>query len=170
MQLIATVCCTLFQLTEQFFRNGAQAVICQRTEHDHFIQTACQFWPEPLFRFLNGLRRLLFKYGFTARSKAQRSALTRQKARAKVGCEQHDGVAEIRFSSHGIGELPILQDLQQDVLDIRVGFFDLIKQDHAVWAAAHGLGKLPALIMAQIARRGTQQPGSGVPDIPTCQT
>ena len=105
MQLIATACCTLFQLAEQFFRNGAQAVICQRTEHDHFIQTACQFWPEPLFRFLNGLRRLLFKYGFTARSKAQRSALTRQKARAKVGCEQHDGIAEIRFSPHGIGEL-----------------------------------------------------------------
>ena len=162
MQLIAAACCTLFQLAEQFFRNGAQAVIRQRTEHDHFIQTACQFWAEPLFRFLNGLRRLLFKHGFTARCKAQRSTLARQKARAKVGREQHDGIAEIRFTPHGIGELPILQDLQQDVLDIRVGFFDLIKQDHAVGAAAHSLGKLPALIMAQIARRGTQQPGSGV--------
>ena len=40
--------------------------------------------------------------------------------------------------------------------------FDLIKQHHTVRAAAHGFGQLSALVMAQITRRRTQQPGSGV--------
>ena len=63
---------------------------------------------------------------------------------------------------HGIGQLAVLQDLQQDILDIRVRLFDLVKQHHAVRAAAHGLGQLPALVMAKVARRRTQQPGGGV--------
>ena len=61
-----------------------QAVVGQRTEYDHLVQTACQLWPEPLFCLLNGLRRLLFKHGFAARCKAQRRALTRQKTCAEV--------------------------------------------------------------------------------------
>ena len=40
--------------------------------------------------------------------------------------------------------------------------FDLVKQHHAVRAAAHGLGQLTALVMAEVARRRTQQPGGGV--------
>ena len=41
-------------------------------------------------------------------------------------------------------------------------FFDLVKQHHAVRAAAHGLGQLTALVVAKVARRRTQQPGGGV--------
>ena len=40
--------------------------------------------------------------------------------------------------------------------------FDLVKQHHAVRAAAHGFGQLPALVMTEVARRRTQQPGGGV--------
>ena len=32
----------------------------------------------------------------------------------------------------GVGELTVLQDLQQNVLDVRVCLFDLVKQYHAV--------------------------------------
>ena len=58
--------------------------------------------------------------------------------------------------------LTVLQDLQQNVLDVRMCLFDLVKQYHTVGAAAHGLGELAAFVMTQIARRCPQQAGSGV--------
>ena len=161
-QLIPAVGRPLFQLAQQLFGDGTQAVLGQRAEDDQLIQPPDQLRPEPLFRLFNGLCRLLFEHGLAARRKAQRRVLPRQKARAQIGRQQHDGVAEIRLAAHGIGELAILQNLQQDVLDVRVCLFDLVKQHDAVRTAADGLGQLPALIVAKIARRRTQQPGRGV--------
>ena len=84
VQLVAAASGALLQLAQHFFGNGAQTVVGQRTEYDHLVQTACQLWPEPLFCFLNGLHRLLFKHGLAARRKTQRRALTRQKTCAEV--------------------------------------------------------------------------------------
>ena len=139
-QLIPAVGRPLFQLAQQLFGDGTQAVLGQRAEDDQLIQPPDQLRPEPLFRLFNGLRRLLFEHSLAARRKAQRRVLPRQKARAQIGRQQHDGVAEIRLAAHGIGELAILQNLQQDVLDVRVCLFDLVKQHDAVRAAADGLG------------------------------
>ena len=161
-QPVAAASSALLQLAEHFFCNGAEVFLPQRTEHDHFIQPPEQLWAEPLFCFLHSLRGLLFKHGFCPGGKAQRRVLPCQKPCAQVGSKQHDGVAEIRLAPHGIGQLTVLQNLQQDILDIRVCLFDLVKQHHAVRAAAHSLGQLPALIVAEVARRRAQQPGSGV--------
>ena len=162
VQLVAAAGRPRFQLAKQFFGDGAQAFLCQRAEHDHFVQTAHELWPEPLFRFFDGLRRLLFKHSLAARRKAQRSALPRQEARTEVRGEQHDGVAEIGLAAHGIGELPIFQNLQKDVLDIRMRLLDLVKQYDTVGAAAYRFGQLAALIVAEIARRSPQQAGGSV--------
>ena len=43
-----------------------------------------------------------------------------------------------------------------------MGLFDLVEEDDAVGAAADGLGELTALVVAQIARRRTQQTGHRV--------
>ena len=53
----------------------------------------------------------------------------------------------------------ILQDLQQQILNVAVCLFNLVKQHHAVWAAAHGLGQLAALLVADIARRRAHAAG-----------
>ena len=139
-----------------------QAVLGKGTEHDELIQPPHQLGPEPLLGFLNGLGRLLLEHGFAARCKAQRGALPGQKACPQVGGEQDDGIAEIGLAAHGIGELAVLQDLQQDILDIRVGLFNLVKEHHAVRAAADGFGELTALIVAKVARGRAQQAGRGV--------
>ena len=41
-------------------------------------------------------------------------------------------------------------------------FFNLVKQHHAVGAAAHGLGQLAAFLVADIAGRRAQQAGNSV--------
>ena len=56
----------------------------------------------------------------------------------------------------------LIPQLQQDILDIRVCLFDLIKQHDAVGASADSLGQLSAFVVAKIPRRCAQQAGHGV--------
>ena len=51
--------------------------------------------------------------------------------------------------------------MQQDVEDVRVRLFDLVEQHHAVRLAAHSLGELAALVIADVSRRGTNETRDG---------
>jgi hypothetical protein len=44
-----------------------------------------------------------------------------------------------------------------------VGLLDFIEQDHGVRVAPHSFGELPGFAVADIARRGSDQPAHGVP-------
>ena len=74
----------------------------------------------------------------------------------------HDRVAEVDRAPLGVGQPAVLQDLQQDVEDVRVRLLDLVEQQHAVRLAAHGLGELAALVVADVAGRRADEPRHGV--------
>ena len=57
-----------------------------------------------------------------------------------------------------VGEGGVIHHLQQDVVDVFMGLFDLVEQDDAVWMRAHGIDELPALFEADVARRRADQP------------
>ena len=57
-----------------------------------------------------------------------------------------------------VGQATVLQDLQQRVEDVRVGLLDLVEQDDGERLAAHLLGELAALLVADVAGRGAEQP------------
>ncbi len=65
----------------------------------------------------------------------------------------HDRVAEVHRAALRVGQAPVLQDLQEDVEDVRVRLLDLVEQEHAVRLAPHGLGELAALVVADVAGR-----------------
>ncbi len=56
----------------------------------------------------------------------------------------------------------MVHDLEQDVVDVRMGFLDLVEQQHGVRRAADGVGEHSALVEADIAGRRADQPGDGV--------
>ena len=127
-ELVAAAGRTLFQLAQQLFGDGAEALLLQRAEDDELIQTAHQLRPEPLLRLGNGGFRLLFKGSFASRPEAQRCALPGEESCAEVGGQQDDGIAEIRLAAHGVGQLAVLEHLQEHILNIRVRLFDLVKE------------------------------------------
>ena len=51
----------------------------------------------------------------------------------------------------GIAEPSLIQDLQQQIHNLRMRLFDLIKQHHRIGAAAHLFGQLACLIVSHIA-------------------
>ena len=78
---------------------------------------------------------------------------------------RHDDhrVLEIYRPAVPVGQPAFIQQLQQRVKHLGVGLFDLVEQHHAVRPPPHRLGQLAALFVADIARRGAQQPRHGVP-------
>jgi hypothetical protein len=82
---------------------------------------------------------------------------------ADVGGHDHDRVAEVDGTSLRVGQAPVVEQLQQCVEHVRVGLLHLVEQHHAVRLAAYRLGQLTALVVADVAGRGADEPGDGVP-------
>ena len=62
----------------------------------------------------------------------------------------------------GVGDLSVVQNLQQHIQHIRVGLFNFVEQHHGIGLAADLLRQLARLIVAHIARRGAHNAGNGV--------
>ena len=77
------------------------------------------------------------------------------------GHDQHD-IAEIDRAAVVIGQLAVIHHLQQDVIDIRVGFFDLIKQQHTMGVLIDAVSEHATLVKPDISRRGANQAGNGM--------
>ena len=74
-------------------------------------------------------------------------------SRTYVTRQHDDRVAEINAVSLTVGQTTFVQDLQQDVEDIRMGLLDLVKEDDRVGPAAYGFGQLAAVLVRYVARR-----------------
>ena len=74
--------------------------------------------------------------------------------RADVRGHDDDGVAEVDRAALGIGQAAVVEDLQQHVEDVGVRLLDLVEEHDRVRLAAHGLGQLAALLVADVAGRG----------------
>src|SRR5580704_11092965 len=90
-----------------------------------------------------------------------------------VGCIQYklatdvtghddDRVFEIDGPTLTIRDPAIIQDLEQNIEDIRVRFFDLIKKHNAVGFAADGFAQLAAFLVPYITGRSADQASYGV--------
>ena len=69
---------------------------------------------------------------------------------------------EVDRAALAVGQPPVVHHLQQHVEDVGVGLLDLVEQDDRVRPAAHGLGQLAALVVADVAGRRADQAADGV--------
>ena len=82
--------------------------------------------------------------------------------RAEVRGHDDDRVLEVHRAPLGVGQAAVVEQLEQDVEDVVVRLLDLVEEEDGVRLAAHRLGELPALLVADVARRGADEPGDGV--------
>ena len=62
-----------------------------------------------------------------------------------------------------VGDPAVVEHLQQRVEDVGVGLLDLVEEHHGVRLAAHRLGELAALVVADVPGGRTDQPADRVP-------
>ena len=132
-------------------------------EDDDLVDPVEQLGPEDLLQLAHhaALHLLVGEARLVADGEAEAGVL-RDLGRADVRGHDHDRVPEVDVAALGVGQLPLLQDLQEDVEHVRMRLLDLVEQDHRVRLAAHGLGELAALVVADVARRRADEPGHGV--------
>jgi hypothetical protein len=124
------------------------------TEDHDLVNTVQELRPEVLLQLIGdlGLHLLVAALGVTALTEAQRDAL-RDIAGTEVGGHHDHRVLEVDLPALCVGQPTLVKDLQQRVEDVRVSLFDLVEQHNAERLAAHLLGELAALFVADIARR-----------------
>ena len=79
-----------------------------------------------------------------------------------VAGHDDDGVFEVDGSAVAVGESAVVEDLEQDVEDVGVSFFDFVEQDDAVGASSDGFGESASFFVADVAGRGADHAGDAV--------
>mmetsp|Transcript_8552 Transcript_8552/g.24136 ORF Transcript_8552/g.24136 Transcript_8552/m.24136 type:complete len:532 (-) Transcript_8552:1313-2908(-) len=87
---------------------------------------------------------------------------TEQVLRPEVARHHDDRVAKVHGAALGVGQAAVVQHLEEDIEHVLVGLLNLVEEDHAVGAAAHGLRELPAALVADVAGRSANEPGHRV--------
>ena len=83
-------------------------------------------------------------------------------SRTEVGGQDDDGVLEVHLAALTVGQVAVIEHLQQRVEDVRMSLFDLVEQHHGERLAAHLFGELAALLVADVSRRRAEEPRSRV--------
>ncbi len=79
-----------------------------------------------------------------------------------IGGHDDHGVLEVDRPPVAVGQAPVVQDLEQEVEDFRMGLLDLVEEDHAVGATPHRLSQLATFLVTHIAGRRTNHTGHRV--------
>ena len=79
------------------------------------------------------------------------------KGASHVAGHYYNGVLEVYHATFVVGKSSVIENLQQDVEYIGVGFLNLVEQHYGVGLASDGFGQLSALVVSYISRRGTYE-------------
>ena len=135
----------------------------QLVEDDDFVDAVQELGPEQALELAGDARLhvVVAQAHGVGLGEAQRGVLG-DHAGADVARHDDDDVAEVDGAPLGVGQPAVFEDLQQDVEDVGVRLFDLVEQHDAVGLAAHDLGELAALFVADVAGRRADQARHGV--------
>src|SRR5262249_28817532 len=128
-------------------------------EDDHLVDAVQELGAEDLLQVAHDARlHVLVGEALLVREVEAERDVLRDRGRADVRRHDHDHVPEVDLAPLRVGQLPVLEDLQQDVEAIGVRFLDLVEEDDRVRLAPHGLGELAALVVADVAGRRADEP------------
>ena len=118
----------------------------QRVEDDDLVDPVQELGPELGPERIGdlALHRLVGAVVLTASGAADGA----DQLRPDVARQDDRCVPEVDGWALAIGQAAIVEDLEEEIEDIRVGLLDLIEEDHLVRPAADHLGQLPALLIA----------------------
>jgi hypothetical protein len=129
-------------------------VLRELREDDDLVDAVQQLGAERLLQVAHHprLHVLVGEALLVGEVEAERLVL-RDRRRADVRGHDHDHVAEVDLAALRVGQLSVLEDLEEDVEHIGVRLLDLVEEDDRVRLAAHGLGELAAFVVADVTRR-----------------
>ncbi len=145
----------ILELHQKLVDDAQDDLLVQRLERDHRIEPVTKLRREHALdvgHLVAGLARV---------RETDRRAL--QQLGACVRGHHDDHVAEIGLAAVVIGQSAVVHDLQQNVENVRMRLFDLVKEQYRVRLLGDRFGQQAALIESYIARRRADQPADCMP-------
>ena len=129
-------------------------------EYNDIINTVQEFRLEHPFYLIHhlSLHMLIITFFIFLRSKSKFLGFNNCLS-ACIGSHNDTGLLKIYFSSLRICNMSVIQNLKQNIKYIRMCFFNLIEQNHAVGISAYLFRQLTAFIISYISRRRSNQFG-----------
>ncbi len=131
------------EVSELDLDDTAEVFARELVEDDHVVDAVQELGAERLVELGFDLLVELF-----ARALVVEDAMA-----ADVGRHDDDGVGEVRDATARVGETPVVEDLEQDVEDVRMRLLHLVEEHDAVRSATHRLGQVAALVAVDVAGR-----------------
>ncbi len=128
-------------------------VAVQGMEDDDFLQPVDEFGAEMGTHRVHHVRSHLLVPG---------RIVTPDELRPDIGGHDDHGVPEIHRASLPVREPSVVEDLQQHVEHVGMGFLDLVQQHDLVGPAPHCLGQLAAFFVTHVTRRSPDEPCDGM--------
>ena len=138
------------QLTQDEADNAADLILAERFEDDNVIHTVQEFRTEELHQHTAHF----FMADFTL--------MFHDFMGSEVARHDDEGILEVDDTALAIGQAAIIKDLEEDVEDVGMSFFDFIKKDNRIRMTAHGFRELTPFFIAYISRRRTNQAAYGM--------
>ena len=130
------------QLAQHDTGNGLEAVLGELVEIHDLVNPVDELRTQERLQRLHGpLFTLLVGCAAEAHGAGGGTGVA-----ARIGGHDDDGVLKVHIAALGVGDVAVVQNLQQDVKHVGMGLFDLVEQDDAVGLAAHLFGKLTLYI------------------------
>ena len=123
-------------------------------EHDHFVNAVQKLRQEVFGQSIHDSVMNLFLIRL-ARQLLNRLA-------TDIGGHDDDRVCEVYRASLAVGQTTVIKQLQENVEDVSMSFFDFVQQNHAVRIAAHGFRQSAAFFVSHITRRRADQASHAV--------
>ena len=128
----------------------------ERLKENDLVDAVEEFWAKMFTQFgHDGLARFLGDFSLGVKALDEQGG-------TDVGGHDDDGVFEIDGATLAVGQAAIVEDLEEGIKDIGVGFLNFIKKNDTVGATADGFGKLAALLVTDIAWRRPDEAGDGM--------
>ena len=145
------------QLAQHDGGDSLEVVLGQLVEVDDLVHPVDELRPQEGLQSLHGpLPPLLVGGAAEAHAAGGGTGVA-----ARVGGHDDNGVLEVHVAALGVGDVAVVQDLEQNVEHIGVGLLDLVEENNAVGLSAHLLGELARLVIAHIARGGADDAADG---------
>ena len=74
----------------------------------------------------------------------------------------YDRIPKVDYATLSVGQSSVVENLQKHVADIAVRFLEFVEEDDGIGPATNLLGKLSALIIADIPGRRTDETRRGI--------
>ena len=145
------------KLLELKRENALHVLLLKLLEDNRLVEAVEEFWTERALRLAKELllEDVKARFGRILR-KAERVSFAR-KVEAEVRRADDDRVTKVDDAALSVGEAPLVQNLEKHVAHVSVRLLELVEEDDRVRTPPHLLGELSALVIADIARRRTDE-------------